>query len=816
MEYRLGIDLGTTTLVAAAAPAGAPVELVKLGVDGPAANVASIRDPTLDAAEASAALLRLARDRAGTQFGGAPSEIVLTEPGYWSESERAGFDQAVDHADLGPLRRITQAEAAAAGYAAQVRPPIGTRIAVFDLGGGSCEATVLESTSSGFTILGSVGGPHPSGTDFDEGVYRLVLGGLGGGARDLKDPSQLASLRLTCVAAKEGLSTQAEVELQLPDFGTTVRLGRPELESLVRGPLRDGIAMVTQALQEGGVAAQDLAAIVAVGGCCRMPIVKTLLEREFSIPIAVSSQPELEVAIGAAGGCEATVRAAAAPVPPPPLPVAPPPPSAAPPPPSVAPPPLTAAGPPIVPPWELPAPGPVASVAVAAPPPDDAPARASDSPAVSSEPKPAAAFPTQAQAVPTVALPGRTPPPQTIATAHAPAVEGGPRHGYGPTPEPPGVHGPGRFGVPAEGANDGAGPRKRLFWIVAGLVVLGGALTGVLLAMLTAGKPLFASTSTTLSPSSTTLAPTPTTASSGTPPAGGSGRSLPKAASLPQSVVVVPMRRGNIKGEELYLVDSQSRLARVRLPAPAGSNSNPMMQPGRDTIVYIHDGVLRVMASDGSGDRQLFTSVPAGCTYVLHAAWNRADPSVMLITCQLTKSTLSLLVIDQQGKLIRQLDTQMKIIGDFSVSPDGKRVVYWASNEPKATGGSLFTIPLTGTGAPKRVTNPPAGVDAYPAWSPDGKKIAFSRRLADGNLDVYVMKADGSGTVAVATTPAVDFKAVWSPDSKNLLIISNRQSASGSPGRYYDLWLTRASDGKVLGQLGLKAERITRPFWTLR
>lgn len=359
-------------------------------------------------------------------------------------------------------------------------------------------------------------------------------------------------------------------------------------------------------------------------------------------------------------------------------------------------------------------------------------------------------------------------------------------------------------------------------WIIAGLAVLGGALAGVLLALLTAGKPLVASPSTTLAPTSTTVPPSsptpaqgPTTPSSQSPPTG-SGQSLPKAASLPQSVVVVPLRRENTTGEELFLVDSQRRLTQVKLPAPAGSNSNPLMQPGRDTIVYIHDGVLRVMASDGSGDRKLFKNIPAGCAHVLHAAWNQADPNVMLISCQLTKSTMSLLVIDQQGMLIRRLNTGMKIVGDFSVSPEGKRVVYWASNDPNARGGSLFTIPLTGTGAPSRITNSLAGVDAYPAWSPDGKRIAFSRRLAGGNLDVFVMKADGSGTVAVATTPAVDFKAVWSPDNKNLLIISNRLSTSGGPGKYYDLWLTRASDGKVLRQLGLKAERITRPFWTLR
>ena len=78
------------------------------------------------------------------------------------------------------------------------------------------------------------------------------------------------------------------------------------------------------------------------------------------------------------------------------------------------------------------------------------------------------------------------------------------------------------------------------------------------------------------------------------------------------------------------------------------------------------------------------------------------------------------------------------------------------------------------------------------------------------------MNADGSGVRPIAATPAEDFKPIWSPDNKNLLIISNRKSTSGGPGKTFDLWLTRVSDGEVLSALGLKANQITRPFWTLR
>ena len=285
--------------------------------------------------------------------------------------------------------------------------------------------------------------------------------------------------------------------------------------------------------------------------------------------------------------------------------------------------------------------------------------------------------------------------------------------------------------------------------------------------------------------------------------------------------VIVPMRRGGGSDRPLYLVDSEGQINRVKLPSPPGGNSNPMMQNSRNTIIYLNAGVLRVMGTDGSGDRKLFNRDPAGCEHVIHASWSLADPNVMLISCEVSKNKDGFLVIGMDGRLIRRLDAgKNTVIGDFGISPDGQTVLYWASDTRSLDGGALYTLPMIGTGDPKKLTDSAAGIDADPAWSPDSTQIAFRRRVpdgtAEGNFDVYVMNSNGSGEREVAATPAADFKPVWSPDSKNLLIISNRKSANGPAGSRYDLWLTRVSDGEVIDPLGLKARSITRPFWTQR
>jgi hypothetical protein len=423
--------------------------------------------------------------------------------------------------------------------------------------------------------------------------------------------------------------------------------------------------------------------------------------------------------------------------------------------------------------------------------------------------------------------PGQDPPGQD---PPRPGEPGSPEYPPGAPPTQAygagGLGGPGGY-PPGPGGEGSGGFRGKLASIIAGTLVLVGVAVGVGFQISGRGEPRSTTASPSIFPSVSPAGQSPTASASPSSTASASGSStsspvqrLPSSAAIPESEVIVPMRFDGGPDRPLYLVDTEGKIKQVELPTPEGGNSNPIMQASRNTIIYLNAGKLRVMAANGSGDRELFNRDPAGCDNVAHASWSLTDPSVILITCQLSKNRFGLLVVGMDGKLIRRLDAEKTKIGDAGISPDGRNVLYWASDNPNLEGGGIYTLPMIGTGNPKQLTDSADGVDADPAWSPDGNQIAFRRKVQNPgggtNEDIFVMNADGTAVRAVATTPAADFKPTWSPDSKNLLIVSNRESAVGGPGSTFDLWLTRVSDGEVLTNLDLKAGQITRPFWTQR
>ena len=263
MAYGLGVDLGTTYTAAAVVREG-HVEMAPLGdrstampsvilmraeggvLTGDAANRRAATEPDRVAREVKrrlgdpmpvllggtpysagdlmAAQLREVVAQISEREGGPPVAVRLTHPANWGPYKRELFEQVPRMAGLYDVTMITEPEAAAAHYAANERIADGTTVAVYDLGGGTFDATVLRTTGGGFEILGAPEGVEGlGGVDFDEAVFGHVDRSLDGAvsALDLSDPaatSAIVRLRQDCVLAKEALSsdTEATIPVLLP------------------------------------------------------------------------------------------------------------------------------------------------------------------------------------------------------------------------------------------------------------------------------------------------------------------------------------------------------------------------------------------------------------------------------------------------------------------------------------------------------------------------------------------------------------------------------------------------------------------------
>lgn len=345
MTYQLGVDLGTTFTAAAVTDGRAPT-MVGLGnrslevpsvvywtdtefLVGEVAERRGIVDPgrvarlfkrrlgdpvpvlvggsPFSAEFLTARLLRWVVDRTAERRGEPPSGLTLTHPANWGEYKLDVLRQAVELAEVGPAAWLPEPVAAAAQYASRTRVPMGARLAVYDLGGGTLDVCVVEKRGEGFEILGSPEGiEHLGGADFDEAVFQQVIRSLGDRAAEL-DPEDsevtvgLARLRRECVEAKEALSSDAEVAVpvSLPGLATTVRVGRSELESLLRPALEGTFTTLGRVLRSAGLTSSDLVAIVLVGGSSRIPLVADLLQKNFEVSTAVDTHPKHDVVLGA-------------------------------------------------------------------------------------------------------------------------------------------------------------------------------------------------------------------------------------------------------------------------------------------------------------------------------------------------------------------------------------------------------------------------------------------------------------------------------------------------------------------------------------
>lgn len=344
--YHLGVDLGTTFTAAAVAD-GQPPTVLGLGnramqvpsvlflqpdgkfLVGEAAERRGTVDPSRVAREfkrrmgdhvplivagqphsaqsLTAHLLRWVVAVATERMGEPPSRITVTHPANWGTYRHELLEQAIALAGIGEAQTCPEPTAAAVQYAAQTRVPVGARIAVYDLGGGTFDVCILEKVEDGFVILGAPQGLEQlGGIDFDEVLFRKVLHDLGDSAArlDSDDPATmtgLVRLRRDCVEAKESLSADVDtlVPVALPGINTSVRVNRSELEALIRPSLSQTVGAMGRALRSAGVDSGDLHAIVLIGGSSRIPLVTQLLRAAFDAPTALDIHPKHDIALGA-------------------------------------------------------------------------------------------------------------------------------------------------------------------------------------------------------------------------------------------------------------------------------------------------------------------------------------------------------------------------------------------------------------------------------------------------------------------------------------------------------------------------------------
>lgn len=347
MGYDLGVDLGTT-FVAAAVARPDQIEIFTLGdrsvvapsvvyrrddgelVTGEAANRRAVSSPDRIAREFKrrlgdptpvmlggsghsvtellGALLRDVLRQVTQTEGASPGKVVLTHPANWGPFRRGLFEEVPDLAGLTDVSLITEPEGAAAHYAASRRLKEGEIVAVYDLGGGTFDATVLRSGPEGVEILGIPEGiERLGGVDFDEAILGHVNYAAGGALDELdkRDPQTavaLARLRQDCVLAKESLSrdNEAVIPVFLPGKHFEVRLTRTEFEDMIRAPIESSISALARTLRSAEVSPGDLSAVLLVGGSSRIPLVAKMVSEELEKPTLVDTHPKYAVALGAA------------------------------------------------------------------------------------------------------------------------------------------------------------------------------------------------------------------------------------------------------------------------------------------------------------------------------------------------------------------------------------------------------------------------------------------------------------------------------------------------------------------------------------
>lgn len=256
----------------------------------------------------SAFILQKLKEDAEAYLGETVTQAVITVPAYFNDAQRQATKDAGKIAGLEVLRIINEPTAAALAYGLDKND--GKKIAVYDLGGGTFDVSVLEIGDGVFEVKSTNGDTFLGGEDFDMRVVDYLADEFKkeNGVDLRSDKLALQRLKEEAEKAKKELSTVAQYDLNLPFISMNasgplhlnLKLTRAKLESLVEDLIQKTIAPCQQALKDAGLKASDIDEVVLVGGMTRMPKVVEAVKAFFGREPHKGVNPDEVVALGAA------------------------------------------------------------------------------------------------------------------------------------------------------------------------------------------------------------------------------------------------------------------------------------------------------------------------------------------------------------------------------------------------------------------------------------------------------------------------------------------------------------------------------------